>query len=154
MPKPKVARADLKPGEFLCQHCTAKCCRYFALPLETPNVRNDFDYFRWYLIHGRVSIFVDDDTWYLMVHNDCDHLQEDHRCGIYQDRPQICRDYTTDDCEYDGDNNYDMLFECPEQIVEYAEAFLPQARRAKVTGRQPKLSLPILSAVPESVRSA
>ncbi|MBM4223906.1 MAG: hypothetical protein FJ167_03770 [Gammaproteobacteria bacterium] len=53
-----------------------------------------------------------------------------------------------------GDNNYDMLFECPEQIVEYAEAFLPQARRAKVTGRQPKLSLPILSAVPESVRSA
>ena len=150
MPKPKVARADLKPGEILCQHCTAKCCGYFALPIETPKIQKDFDYFRWYLIHGRISLFVDGETWYLMVHNVCDHLQEDNRCGIYQDRPQICRDYTTDDCEYDGDGQYDMLFECPEQIVEFAEAFLPQAPRTKITGRQRKLSLPILSVVAES----
>ena len=150
MPKPKFARADLKPGECLCDHCTAKCCRYFALPIETPKIQKDFDYFRWYLIHGRVSIFVDGDTWYLMVHNDCDHLQADHRCGIYQDRPQICRDYTTDDCEYDGDGQYDMLFECSAQIVEFAEAFLPQAPRTKFSGRARKLDLPILSTVTES----
>jgi Fe-S-cluster containining protein len=144
MPKPQVPRSNLKPGEVLCQHCTAKCCRYFALPIETPKVRKDFEYIRWYLIHGRVSIFVDGQTWYLMVHNVCDHLQEDHRCGIYQDRPQICRDYTTDECEYDGDGHYDMLFECAEQITEFAEAMLPQVPRARSNGAK-KLSLPIVN---------
>ena len=147
MPKPKVARADLKPGEILCQHCTAKCCRYFALPIETPKITKDFEYMRWYLIHGRISIFVDGETWYLMVHNVCDHLQEDNRCGIYQTRPQICRDYTTDDCEYDGDGQYDMLFECADQIAEFSEAILPQVPRVKTTGRKQKLNLPILSVV-------
>ena len=147
MPKPKVARADLKPGEILCQHCTAKCCRYFALPIDAPKIMKDFEYFRWYLIHGRISIFVDGETWYLMVHNVCDHLQEDNRCGIYQTRPEICREYTTDDCEYDGDGQYDMLFESAEQIAEFAEAFLPQDPRSKTTGSQKKLRLPILDAV-------
>jgi Fe-S-cluster containining protein len=150
MPKPKVARTELKPGEILCQHCTARCCRYFALPIETPKSPKDFDYLRWYLIHGRISVFVDGDKWFLMVHNDCEHLQEDHRCGIYDDRPQICRSYTTEECEYDGDGQYDMLFECAEQIVEFAEAFLPQVPRAKATGSKKKLRLPILSVVTES----
>ena len=150
MPKPKVARADLKPGEILCQHCTAKCCRYFALPIETPKIQKDFEYIRWYLIHGRISIFVDGETWYLMVHNVCDHLQEDNRCGIYQTRPQICRDYTTDDCEYDGDGQYDMLFESAEQIAEFSEALLPQVPRANATGGKRKLNLPIMSVVSES----
>ena len=150
MPKPKVARADLKPGEVLCQHCTAKCCRYFALPIETPKSKKDFEYMRWYLIHGRISIFVDGETWYLMVHNVCDHLQDDNRCGIYQTRPQICRDYTTDDCEYDGDGQYDMLFESADQIAEFSEAFLPQVPRVNTTGRKQKLNLPILSVVSES----
>lgn len=147
MPKPKVARSDLKPGEVLCQYCTAKCCQYFALPIESPATAKDFDYLRWYLIHGRVSLFVDGETWYLMVHNVCDHLQDDHRCGIYEDRPQICRIYTTDDCEYDGDGHYDMLFECPEQIAEFAEAFLPQQPRSKPSGKQSPMNLPILQAV-------
>ena len=150
MRKPKVARADLKPGEVLCQYCSAKCCRYFAVPIETPKTRKDFDYLRWYLIHGRISIFVDGEAWYLMVHNVCDHLQPDERCGIYQDRPQICRDYTTDDCEYDNDGDYDMLFERPEQIVEFAEAFLPQEPRATRYGSKKILSLPILDAVPSA----
>ena len=26
----------------------------------------------------------------------CPHLQPDNRCGIYQTRPQICRDYAAD----------------------------------------------------------
>ena len=145
MPKPKFSRSDLKPGEILCQYCTAKCCQYFALPIETPVTRQDFDYLRWYLIHGKVSLFVDGETWFLMVHNVCDHLQDDYRCGIYDDRPQICRTYTTDDCEFDGDGLYDMLFECAEQIAEFSEAFQPQEPRANKNGGKKNLSLPILS---------
>jgi Fe-S-cluster containining protein len=109
-------------GENLCDHCTAKCCRYFALPIEAPSCRKDFDYIRWYLLHDRASVFVEDGSWYLLVHTPCKHLQADHRCGIYETRPQICRDYTTDECEFDDDWCYEQYFETSEQIDEYADA--------------------------------
>ena len=137
----KVKRSDLKPGEVLCTYCTAKCCRYFALPIDTPVDRQDFDYLRWFMIHGRVSLFVEEETWFLMVHADCRHLMDDLRCGIYQDRPQICRDYTTDNCEYDDDAVYDQFFETPEQIQEYAEAILPPKKRPRANR---PVELPVL----------
>jgi len=90
-PNLKFDRTQLAPGENLCEHCTAKCCRYFALPIDTPKTKRDFDFMRWYLLHGRASIFVEEPTWYLLVHTTCKHLQADHRCGIYHTRPQICR---------------------------------------------------------------
>ena len=54
----------------------------------------------------------------------CKHLRDDNLCGIYDTRPQICREYTTDACEYDDDWTYERYFETPEQIHEYAEAVL------------------------------
>jgi len=136
-------RQDLKPGEILCEHCTALCCRYFALPMETPTCWEDYDHIRWFMMHGDVSIFVEDTTWYLMVHADCKHLGPDNRCGAYDTRPQICRDYTTENCEFDDDACYDKLFESPEQIWEYAEAVLPPRRRTKR-----ELHLPVLATTP------
>lgn len=125
-----IKREDLPAGENLCQYCTAKCCRYYAFPITKPTTWKEFDFIRWYLLHGRASIFVDDGTWYIMVVADCNHLLPDNRCGIYETRPQICRDYTTDGCEYDNDGGYELLFESPEQIEEYAEAVLPPKKRA------------------------
>ena len=121
----KTSLPDLKPDETLCDHCTAKCCRYFAFPIDEPKIREDFDHLRWYMLHGRVAVFVEDETWYLLVYADCKHLLPDHRCGIYETRPQICRDYSTDNCEFEDDGLYDLYFETPEQIREYADAVLP-----------------------------
>jgi Fe-S-cluster containining protein len=132
-----VSRDDLKPGEVLCQYCTAKCCRYFALPIEKPKDREDYEYIRWYLVHGRASVFVEDGTWYLMVHTDCKHLMADNRCGAYETRPQICRDYTTDNCEYDDDWVYEQYFETPEQIAEYMDAVLPTKGGESIRGQRP-----------------
>ena len=120
-----MKRSDVPAGESLCDYCSAKCCRYFAFPIDRPKKRQDFDYLRWFMLHGRVAVFVDDDVWFLMVYADCKHLQPDHRCGIYETRPEICRGYSTDDCEFDGDGIYDKFFETPEQLWEYAEAILP-----------------------------
>ena len=93
-------------------------------------------------MHGRISIFVDDGSWYLMVFADCQHLMEDHRCGAYETRPRICRSYTTDECEYDNNAPYDQLFETPEQIWEYAHAVLPPLPRR--TADDP-VSLPVIA---------
>jgi uncharacterized protein len=141
----KPRREDLSAGESLCDHCTAKCCRYFALPLDTPEARKDFDALRWFLLHQRTSIFVDDATWYLLVHTECRHLQPDQRCGIYETRPQICRDYSTKKCEYEDEWTYDQYFETPEQLEEYVEARYP--RRGKQL-RTPKPGLPLLRTLP------
>ncbi|TWT62613.1 YkgJ family cysteine cluster protein [Rubinisphaera italica] len=142
MEKKRVSREDLKPGEFLCDHCTAKCCRYFALPIDTPDSREELENLRWYLLHDNVSIFVDEETWYLMVHTTCKKLRDDNLCGIYETRPQICRDYSTDNCEYDGEGCYDQLFETAEQMGEYTEARFPQKKKRS---RRAATQLPIIA---------
>ncbi|REJ87544.1 MAG: YkgJ family cysteine cluster protein [Planctomycetota bacterium] len=149
MPTVKLRRKDVPKGANLCEYCTAKCCGYFALPMDTPTDLDDFDHIRWYMMHGRVSVFVEDDVWYLMVHSVCQHLQEDHRCGVYEERPGICRKYTTDECEFDDDALYDKFFETPEQIWEYAESVCgPRKPLRKFSAARPAatdLKLPVLA---------
>ena len=144
MPHFPIKRDQLKPDEVLCSYCTALCCRYFSLPIDTPTTREDFDNLRWFMMHGRVTAYVEDRIWYLCVYGDCKHLQDDYRCGIYYDRPHICRAYSTNHCEYDDQGLHDMYFENSEQIWEYAEAVLPPQRKpkGKAAGR---VSLPILN---------
>jgi Fe-S-cluster containining protein len=120
--KVKPRRDQIPSGACLCDFCTAKCCRYFALPIDQPTCREDFETIRWFLMHDRAAVFRERDTWYLVVHTDCKHLQRDNRCGIYATRPPICREYSTTDCEYDDDWTYDGYFELPEQVEEYMDA--------------------------------
>ena len=121
-PRIKPPREAIKAGESLCTYCTAKCCKYFALPIDTPTEARDFDFIRWYLLHEHASVFLDEGVWYLLVHTPCRHLQADNRCGIYETRPNICREYTTDKCEYEDSYVYEGYFEIAEQVREYYEA--------------------------------
>lgn len=139
----KPPRKDLPSDANLCDYCTAKCCRYFALPIDTPENLKDFEYIRWYLLHDRATVFVEDGDWYLLVHTICEHLQDDQRCGIYETRPRICREYSTKDCEYEDEWTYEQYFETAEQIAEYAEAILPRKRGHSLRTHKPPL-LPIV----------
>jgi len=138
----QIRREDVPEGKVLCEYCTAKCCRYFAMPIETPETFEDYEFIRWFLLHDRATVFKEDDDWYLLVHTECEHLQSDHRCGIYETRPQICRDYTTKDCEYDDEWTYDFYLETADQVAEYTEAILPKKGK-KMRSRRPAL-MPIL----------
>ena len=145
LPRIQKPRSDLKPGEVLCEYCTAKCCRYFSLPIDKPETFDDFDYYRWFLMHDRATIFTEEDRWYLLVYTPCKHLQSDNRCGIYNTRPKICREYTTEQCEYDDDYTFDRYFELPEQLAEYANARFSNP----YTFRSPRpAGLPIVSGIP------
>ncbi len=135
----KPRREELPEGANLCEHCTAKCCRYFALPVETPSTWEDFDTLRWFLIHDRAALFVEKGDWYLMVYTTCKFLRPDNLCGTYETRPQICRDYHTDECEYEDDWVYDQYFETSEQVEEYAEAVLPPRRGKGIRSPKPEL---------------
>ena len=132
MPKAKLrTRADVPPGGCLCDFCSGKCCRYFSLPIDTPTEWDDFDSIRWYLAHEQAFVYVHEDNWYLLITTKCKYLLPDNRCGIYFNRPKICREYSTSNCEYDSEWGFERLFETPEQIWEYAEAILPPRRRRR-----------------------
>lgn len=138
-----LRRKDLPPGACACDYCTAKCCRYFALPIDKPKVRQDYDFLRWYLLHEGATLFTDEGTWYLCVHSDCKHLQPDNRCGIYHTRPQICRDYSSEACEFEDGFVHERYFETPEQVAEYAEMMLGPLPGAALRSPPPAV-LPIL----------
>jgi Fe-S-cluster containining protein len=119
-------------GNVLCEHCTAECCRYLALPLEKPDTRRDFDDMRWYLMHEGIIIFVEDGDWYVQFRTTCKNLQADFRCGVYETRPSICREYKADGCDYiGGDYGYKEIFTEPEQIAAFGRKFLAKERAAK-----------------------
>lgn len=105
----------------LCGKCSGLCCRYFALPIETPEDREDYDDIRWYLCHEDISVFVEDGDWYMNVKNKCRHLSNgEHKCKIYDKRPKICRGYKTDDCELtSGEYGYDLHFTNDTEMQEY-----------------------------------
>ena len=127
-----IPRSQIRAGKSPCDHCTGKCCRYFSLPIETPTSWDDYDSIRWYLAHQKTMVYVEKGAWYLVVLTKCDYLMPHNQCAIYHDRPKICRDYTTDECEYDADWGFEKVFETPEQIWEYAEAVLPPKRKKKI----------------------
>jgi Fe-S-cluster containining protein len=144
----KPTRAQLRPDQIPCDFCTAKCCRYFALPIDEPTSEEAFQYIRWYLLHDAAHVFFEDGTWYLLVQTECKHLLPDNRCGIYETRPQICSEYSTDKCEYEDNWTYERYFETAEQVQEYCDAIFTAPGDANFRSSRPAL-LPILPQAPD-----
>jgi Fe-S-cluster containining protein len=84
----------------------------------------DFDTLLWQVSHQNIQLYKDDNAWYLLVNNRCNHLLEDGRCNIYDNRPQICREHSTEDCEFDGpagSDDFDMFFPEYESLLTYCK---------------------------------
>jgi len=111
--------AVVKKGQ--CDKCTGLCCRYFALPIETPEDKGDYDDIRWFLCHKDITVFVEKGDWYINIKNKCRHLSEkDNHCRIYPKRPRICRQYRHADCDYvEGEYDYELHFTDDKQMEEY-----------------------------------
>jgi Fe-S-cluster containining protein len=107
--------------KIICNKCTGLCCRYFALPIETPTDKEDHDDIRWYLCHKNITIFVEDGDWYINIKNKCKHLSDkDCKCRIYNKRPKICRGYTIRNCDLtEGEYDYELHFTNDKQMEEY-----------------------------------
>lgn len=110
-----------KNKKNLCEKCTGMCCRYFALPIETPESRGDYDDIRWYLCHENVTVFVEDGDWYVNIKNKCKYLsEENYLCQCYETRPKICRKYSEENCDFTSDEyDYEMHFTDDKQMEEY-----------------------------------
>ncbi len=108
------AKRDPKSGLIPCIECT-QCCHYVAIEIDTPEERTEFENVRWYLYHPGIEVYVDQEqTWNVLVHSTCMQLQEDGRCAVYETRPQICRDFSEEECEPNtGEAAEQLLFRTP-----------------------------------------
>jgi len=108
--------------ENKCNHCKQSiCCTYITQQIDTPRSIEDYDYLLWLVSHKDVSIFKDDDGWFLNSANPCIHLQDNGACGIYHKRPEICRSHSNDCCEFDGpaEEDYKKFFDSYEKLDKY-----------------------------------
>ncbi len=84
----------------------------------------DFDTLLWQVSHQNTQVYKDTDGWFLLINNRCDHLLPDGRCNIYETRPQVCRDHTNDDCEFDGpagEDDFELLFTDYHSLLAYCK---------------------------------
>lgn len=80
-------------GAGRCAECDASCCRGF------PSVELTADeYARLENLGAKRLEFTLDGHFYLLIENGCEFLEGSH-CGIYPDRPAICRRFVCIDPE-------------------------------------------------------
>ncbi len=106
-----------------CSFCRGStCCTYFTQQIDTPRSIEDFDLLLWQISHQQAQVYKDDDGWFLLVNTRCMHLQPGGLCGIYETRPQVCRDHTNDDCEFEGpagDDDFKLFFPDYQTLLTY-----------------------------------
>lgn len=110
--------------ETKCGFCTnTTCCTYYTQQVDTPTTKADFDHLLWQISHANTRLYQDEDGWFLLVDNPCTHLLHDGRCGIYDSRPQICRDYSNDFCEFDApaEGGFKRYYRNYEELLTYVK---------------------------------
>ena len=103
----KIKHLDLTETEKItvdkkCSMCKKSlCCNSINQKVDTPKTIYDFDHLLWQVSHENINIFKDSDGWFLHIHSRCQHLLTGGVCGIYEQRPMVCREYDNDFCEFD-----------------------------------------------------
>lgn len=118
-----------------CHICKAKCCQYFALEIDKPTTLYEFENLKWYLLHEKTMIFVDNKEWFLQINNPCTHLSSDYQCLIYKKRPIICQEYGFDNenrisCDNIGkEDDHDTVFKTLKDLENYIRKRFPRSKR-------------------------
>ena len=79
----------------ICAECGAKCCRQTMFPKKDAN-RKIIEY------HEARATSETEDYWILS--QPCPHIKDNHECDIYENRPQICRDFPASNVRWDWEN--------------------------------------------------
>jgi Fe-S-cluster containining protein len=85
-----------------CRACEHLCCNYITVKIKAPRTIRDFDGLVWQLSHQNIRAFRDYKGWHLIIYNKCSHLKSNGKCSIYDNRPITCREYSVEECEYNG----------------------------------------------------
>ena len=108
--EPNLIAASDRDNENTCDQCTQSlCCRYITVGIGTPRSMHDHDNLLWMVSHEGVRLYKDADGWGVQTMSNCQHLQSNGGCGIYETRPAVCRDHSNDDCEFVREEDASVL---------------------------------------------
>lgn len=115
-----------------CFKCKGFCCRYVTVDIPEPLDPEDFDEIRWFLLHKSVIIYKpeDEDTWRIEFQTPCEYLDKTaYRCTEYDRRPDVCKEYITDECGKEKEmtsEGCDVYLESEEDLKRYLQGHKPE----------------------------
>jgi len=116
------------PGAHPCANC-GECCTYIATQIDDPGTFKEYENVRWYLTHENVGVYIDwDGDWYLEFKTQCKHLTDAKTCGIYEERPLVCSEFSFNDCERNsGEQGWKHYFHSEEELIDFLRTKRPRA---------------------------
>ena len=119
-----------------CTQC-AKCCTYVAVGINAPTRPRYATDILWYLYHDGVSVHREEDgQWSVVFETRCSHLERDLLCGVYEERPHICRSFDDTSCEVNAPTG-GQSFTSPAEFLAYLRAEQPRLLRSLERGFVP-----------------
>lgn len=94
------------------------CCTYVVLDIDAPSTLDAASTVLWYLYHPGLSIYTADGEWMVQFDTRCKFLQPDNRCGIYETRPLVCREFDERECEVNS-RDVGLSFYEPQAFLEW-----------------------------------
>jgi uncharacterized protein len=116
---PIVAAQAPERTQVPCLNC-GLCCSYVAVEIDEPTTVKAATDILWYLYHQNICIYAEGDEWMVQIEARCQHYQDDHKCGIYETRPMICRDYDETNCEVNAEE-VGNVFYTPGEFLTYLQ---------------------------------
>ena len=102
-----------------------KCtlCTNVTQQIDTPKSKYDFEILLWQVSHDKVGAYKDEDGWFIIFETTCSNLLANGQCGIYDDRPTICRSHSNDYCEFDApaEDGFDLWFPDYPSLLTYCK---------------------------------
>lgn len=115
--KRKLPLLQAPRSQVPCLEC-GLCCTYIAVEIDAPDTLHGATEILWYLYHRDVSIYLEDDEWMVQFATRCNNLQDDNRCGIYETRPPVCREFKETTCEVNA-ADVGISFYTPQAFLDY-----------------------------------
>ena len=114
----------------LCVDCTI-CCEHVAIEIDRPETREELLKLLNYLGYEGFYVFIEDNgDWYIEFKSRCKQLDDDGHCKIYSKRPNICRQYSQEECERYGEGEFfEHIFKTQKEFLEFIKK---DARLSKI----------------------
>jgi len=113
----------MKTKKNICHDCEALCCREVAVSINTPKTKKDYDEIKWLICHKDVQVYKDhENDWLVEFKTDCEFLDQNWKCTIYDKRPFVCREHSNTDCIKHSDDYHKKIFRNLEDVEKYLES--------------------------------
>lgn len=110
----------VRPPERPLVECTdcGQCCTYVGVGINAPNRPRYATDILWYLYHEKVYVYVDGGgEWSVHFEARCRNLGLDLLCGVYPERPHICRGFDNRTCEVNDHDHPSLTFREPAEFL-------------------------------------